>query len=179
MRSIHRVTEEIAELRRIAAGGAPSVHHGPVPVRRAPSRSRSISAAISWLVTHLIAGFAAYGEAMYPCLVRPEEGADLQRGTLDTRSTHEQRRDRVVPGPLSSRPWPNEDEARSPALTASGSRDQGAFRLARLLWRRRTGRVENVPAASLERLDDRMLRDIGLHRDEIEGFAWHMNPWEW
>jgi hypothetical protein len=179
MRSIYRATEEIAELRRIAAGEAPSVHREPMSVRRVPSRSQSISVAMSWLVTFIIDGFAAYAEAMCPCVVDTDEDTDLQSGTPDTHSRHEKPSDRLVPRPLSSRPDSNEHEAQSSPLTASGSRDRGAFRLARLVWGKRLGRANRVPAVSPEMLDDRMLHDIGLHREEVESFARQTDPWGW
>jgi hypothetical protein len=179
MRIIYRATEEIAELRRFTTDQAPSVHHGPISVRRTPSRSQSISVAMSWLVTCIIEGFAAYAEAMYPCLHDTDEGSDLPNGLPDAHARHEKHYNRLVPWPLSNQPWPYEVEPRPLLLTASGPRERIASRLVRLLWRERVGRGNRVPTVRPEMLDDRMLQDIGLSRDEAESLARQMDRWGW
>jgi hypothetical protein len=130
-------------------------------------------------LTFIIEGFAASAEVMYPCVIDTDEGPDLTNEPSDAHGRHAKRSDCVIPWPLADQRRSNEEAAQSLPLTASGSCDRGAFRLVRLAWRKHLGGENKVPVLIPERLDDRMLRDIGLHRDEIESSARQMDPWGW
>ena len=159
MRSMRRATGEIAERRRFTTDEVSWVDQRRTSFRSVPSRSQAISMAMSWLVKCLIDGFAAYAEAMHPCVLDLDGNPDLPPRMPDADARQKAPIDRLVPWPLASRPWQNEDEAQ--------------------LRRKPAGPANGGPTVSPEMLDDRMLHDFGLPRGEDERLAWHMDPWEW
>ena len=195
----------IRDLRRgHVAPLAISVPHRDKRVRRAPSAwsSLTVKAAttlsycaghalpglllgdFSWAVSEILAGFAAYAEAMYSPPA-PEDVVPIETQATDT--------------PRGTKPSPNlmimrvngsagcsnqvRPSARTAALPAEW-RGQGAtartdchvslWRIAAALWSSVRQAVERRRAiAELRALDDRALRDIGVYRCNIEQFARH------
>jgi uncharacterized protein YjiS (DUF1127 family) len=129
-----------------------------------------VAAAFSWLAVCLIESFAAYGQAIHPGLVDPCEIEDHREPAW-----HSQFRSQAQ----------DEREAEAPWLTA------GYPRAAPGSW---INRVKSVVAGfwssmrfewqvtrtmtDLGRLDDRMLKDIGLHRCQIESVARHCDRYD-
>ena len=179
-----------------------SVPHRDKRVRRAPSgwSSLTVKAAttlsycaghalpglllgvFSWAVSEILAGFAAYAEAMYSPPA-PEGVVPIETQATDT--------------PRGTKPSPNlmimqvngsagctnqvRPSARTAALPAEW-RGQGAtahtdchlslWRVAAAWWSNVRQAVERRRAiAELRALDDRALRDIGVYRCNIEQFA--------
>jgi uncharacterized protein YjiS (DUF1127 family) len=119
-----------------------------VPFRAASGSSasrRSIAAALSWLVSLVLDGFAEYGEAMYPCF--DDSAATARREA---------------------------DDARLSGAVVSASYDaesRSAFRFPKLWSAIRRKRECSRISAAWEVLDERTLRDIGISRYEIECFG--------
>jgi uncharacterized protein YjiS (DUF1127 family) len=149
-----------------------------VPEHDAPRRP--FTTAISWLVAHFIESLTAYGEAIY-----------LDHGDLT--DSHEPTRDPELPRPSaigrrSDAPWLTasysriaEDPSRSAELrTASpGWSATIASPFIRIWSRMRRARMKRLTITRLEALDDHMLKDIGLHRSQIEGMARHHDGYNW
>ena len=72
----HRDTSSFALDTRTETSGCLAEDGSP---RSRPNESRhKFAAAISWLAALLIESFAAYGEAMYPCFVDPDEPSTVR-----------------------------------------------------------------------------------------------------
>ena len=141
---------------------------------------RPFTTAISWLVAHFIESLTAYGEAIY-----------LDHGDLT--DSHEPTRDPELPRPSaigrrSDAPWLTasysriaEDPSRSAELrTASpGWSATIASPFIRIWSRMRRAQMKRLTITRLEALDDHMLKDIGLHRSQIEGVARHHDGYNW
>lgn len=141
--------------------------------------SRFLLAFMSWTMAEVLAGCAAYAQAMYPCYVEEElvGQGDVSRGDNGNPSG-------VKPIVRSPSRWTKstvtvpiavERAARSQAPGVA-SRGCGASltSLAGKLWSRvRAMRDRRLAMAELRSLDDRALRDIGICRFDIECFARH------
>jgi uncharacterized protein YjiS (DUF1127 family) len=170
--------------------GAGSTHAGPASENR-PAQSlsepnaprRPFAAAISWLVAHLIQGFAAYGEAIHPSFV---DHGGLTDG-------NEPKRDSELRGPAeighrSDAPWLNASYSRmgekpwqsaKPRAASPGWSATIASPAIRFWSRMRRARRIRLTITRLEALDDHMLKDIGIHRSKIESVARHGDRWNW
>jgi uncharacterized protein YjiS (DUF1127 family) len=158
-------------------GEAPQVGNDSPQSQSEPDAARRpIAAAMSWLATCVIEGFAAYGEAMY--FVDPSEvidRRDLERN-LQARDRHENE----VPWMSAGCP-PFEDFEQQPRTQTTFSAwsarlTSGAIRfLSRI--RRDPQRAPTI--ATLEALDDRTLRDIGILRSPDDSVAGYRDQYNW
>ena len=157
-------------------------------------------AVVSWIFAQILAGCAAYAEAMYPGLVGVGEPVDQRDPVSDTPSEHGN------PNQLPSRtsdlseisPIANdgirgrgpilvsrqtqssaaalvktesvERSERTRAASAGSSTSDSSF-IARFRSRIRRGRDSRLAIAELRAFDDRRLRDIGTSRCDIEHLA--------
>jgi hypothetical protein len=142
-----------------------------------------ITTAMSWLVALLIEAGAAYGEAIYPGLLvltalnhDQELVRDSQRRCQDQVEYRRELPWRSAPQPLHS-----EDFARSAkAHTTPAGLNAWVSSIATRVWaNRRCKRQAWLTIADLEALDDRTLRDIGIHRSRTESIVRHGDRYEW
>lgn len=136
---------------------------------------RPIARAMSRLMTLLIEGFAAYGEALSPTLIYPGELIDdeeLEQTAQPRWQAQDERRSKM-PWPDASPPRKLEDSARSAkSQTASPGWSARITSFAARVWSRiRHERRVWLTVTSLEALDDRTLDDIGMHRSQIGSIA--------
>jgi uncharacterized protein YjiS (DUF1127 family) len=152
-----------------------------VPGHDAPRRP--FTTAISSLVAHFIESLAGYGEAIYPSCVCHGAPTDSHEPTQDS----ELHRPSAI-GRQSDTPWLTasfsriaEDPSRSAELrTASpGWSATIASPFIRIWSRMRRARMKRLTITRLEALDDHVLKDIGLHRSQIEGVARHHDGCNW
>ena len=139
---------------------APPANSVVLQVWGPPPKRRPFAAAMSWLVTYFIDGFAAYGEMICPYLIDPPD-SHADQGLPGS----------VVPWPLYRQPQP--DETPVPPAAPRPTRDGIGIRLGRWLARLRPRRDRAPSAFQHETLDDRMLRDIGMppyHPDDLERY---------
>ena len=152
-----------------------------VPEHHAPRRP--FITAISSLMAHLIDSLAAYGEAIYPSCVGHSGLTDSHEPTQHS----ELRRPSAI-GRRSDAPWLTasysriaEDPSRSAELrTASPGWSATIVSPFIRIWSRmRRAQMKRLTITRLEALDDHMLKDIGLHRSQIEGVARHHDGYNW
>jgi uncharacterized protein YjiS (DUF1127 family) len=166
------------------AGSAPAGASRPAPSRSEPNaQRRPIATAIAWVVAHFIEGFEAYGNAIYPSFV--DHG-----GLIDD---PRQNRDSELRGPaeiwhLSGAPWPNTSDPQmvenpgqstEPRTASPGWSATIAYLVIRVWSRVSRARRTRLTVTRLEALDDHMLKDIGVHRCQIESIARHRDRNEW
>jgi uncharacterized protein YjiS (DUF1127 family) len=127
---------------------------------------------MSWTMAEVLAGCAAYAQAMYPCFVEDEPVGQGDRGNPSgakpvLRSPSRQIEfTLVVPVAVEYVVRSEAPGAASPGWSAS------ITSLAGKLWSRaRAVRERRLAMAELRSLDDRALRDIGISRCDIEYFA--------
>ena len=148
---------------------------------------------LSWLKECIIEGLAAYGEAMYPYVVEPNESVDRQDWAADRQRPHQDRDD--IPHSYGM-PFGFEDQARIWRSVAPGREHQFseidtfapedsaprkkqrnwflawkatiASNLGRFWLRARREQNYRAMIKGLESLDDRTLKDIGIPRGQIE-----------
>jgi uncharacterized protein YjiS (DUF1127 family) len=154
-------------------------------------------AVVSWIFAQALAGCAAYGEAMYPGLVgagEPVDQRDPVRGTSCEHGNPNQLQSRTSGLSEISSIASDEIRGRRPLLVSRQTQSSSAavvkteqlerseapraastgWRafitsfLARFRSRIRRGRDSRLAIAELRALDDRMLRDIGISRCDIE-----------
>jgi uncharacterized protein YjiS (DUF1127 family) len=125
---------------------------------------------MSWTIAQVLAGCAAYAQAMYPCVAEDEPRARMDGPAREPVPLPQSRKPRFVAAPVAVECVVRSKTPRvdPPAWNASIASLWGKFRsrLGRQLARR-------VTIAELRALDDRSLRDIGLCRGDIEHFARH------
>jgi uncharacterized protein YjiS (DUF1127 family) len=155
----------------------------PQPRSESNASRHPIATAMSWLVAQFIEGCAAYGEAVYPCLLDLAEHDRDQEPERDS-----QRRWQAQVEYRSELPWPSttpalksEDSKRSAkALTIPTGSDARVASVATRFWARiRRKRQTGLTIARLEALDDRTLKDIGIHQSQIESTVRHGDRYEW
>ena len=123
-----------------------------------PARPPKASA-LSWLMTTVLEGFAAYAEAMHPVCYDLSEHPD-RRGQGEDTDFRER-----------------EDVARSPTRqTASRGRSTSSTSRLATLWSRMRERKPTM--MELDILDERMLQDIGLHGRPIAAIRSNDDPCE-
>jgi uncharacterized protein YjiS (DUF1127 family) len=121
---------------------------------------------LSWTIAQVLAGCAAYAEAMYPCFVEDEPGRQGDRGgragAMDLRPLSHQDGS-VVLAPVAAAEY--RARAQRPRVASPGwivsLLDKSWSRLRRERDRRRA-------LAELRALDSRALRDIGISRCDVE-----------
>jgi uncharacterized protein YjiS (DUF1127 family) len=153
---------------------------------QSPKRQASLSTSfslVSWLLTGVVESFAAYAEGMYPGLSEPSEYVDrqdLMRSSHPRRQMTAQHEGGAVPGhavqPFSFGSCPSPEDAPGPRFRWSASIMSA---IAKLPSRMRHARQTRLAIARLEALDDRTLKDIGIHRCQIERTARFPDPYEW
>jgi len=152
-----------------------------LPEHDAPRRP--FTTAISSLVAHFIESLAAYGEAIYPSCVGHGGPTDSHEPTQDS----ELRRPSAI-GRQSDAPWLTasysriaEDPLRSaePRTASPGWSATIASPFISFWSRMRRARMIRPTITRLEALDDHMLKDIGLHRSQIESVARHHDRYNW
>jgi uncharacterized protein YjiS (DUF1127 family) len=138
---------------------------------------RPFTTAISSLMAHFIESLAAYGEAIYPSCVGYGGLTDSHEPTRDSKL----HRPSAV-GRQSDAPWLTasylriaEDPSRpaEPRTASPGWSTTTASPFIRFWSRMRRARMIRLTITRLEALDDHMLKDIGLHRSQIESVARH------
>jgi uncharacterized protein YjiS (DUF1127 family) len=141
--------------------------------------SRFLLAFMSWTMAEVLAGCAAYAQAMYPCYVENELVGQGDVGRGDSGNSSGVKPVLRSPSPRTeftvTVPVAVERAARSeaPGVTSPGW-SASLTSLARKLWSRvRAMRNRRLAMAELRSLDDRALRDIGICRFDIECFARH------
>jgi uncharacterized protein YjiS (DUF1127 family) len=126
---------------------------------------------MSWTIAQVLAGCAAYAQAMYPCVAEDERRARMDGPADEPREPvplPQSRKPRFVAAPVAVECVVRSETPRvdPPGWNASIASLWGKFRsrLGRQLARR-------VTIAELRALDDRSLRDVGLCRGDIEHIA--------
>jgi hypothetical protein len=163
MRTYFTTSAGGTEMRRYSSPDAPSANSAVLHIWGPPPKRRPFAAALSWLMTSAIDGFAAYGDMICPYLIDlPDPHTDQQQpGT-------------AAPSPLCRRPQPDEPSL-PPAAPPPPARGGITVRLARwLAWLRLQPRPDHAPPASgHETPDDRTPRDSGpppWHPDDIDRY---------
>jgi uncharacterized protein YjiS (DUF1127 family) len=144
---------------------------------------RRTATTMPWLVACLIESFAAYGEAMSPSIVDNRaliDGQKLERNSR-TRWQDQGGHGSDVPWLNASQPRMTEAAERSArARTASpGWSAKVAASVARFWSRMRQERETRLTMTQLEALDDHTLKDIGLHRSQVESVVRHRESYRW
>jgi uncharacterized protein YjiS (DUF1127 family) len=124
-----------------------------------------VAAALSWLAVCLVEGFAAYGQAVYPSFVDPSKIDDHQEPAPGSQS-----RSRAQGEQKSEAPWLT---ASYPRATPGGWIKRVKSEVAKVWSSMRFERRVRLTMTALARLDDRTLKDSGLHRSQIESVARH------
>jgi uncharacterized protein YjiS (DUF1127 family) len=129
---------------------------------------------MSWTMAEVLAGCAAYAQAMYPCAIEDESVGQGDQGNpsgaKSVRGSPSRRTESTVTFPVAVEHVVRSEApgAASPGWSASITSLPGK------LWSRaRAVRDRRLAMAELRSLDDRALRDIGISRCDIEYFAWH------
>lgn len=138
---------------------------------------RPVATAVCWLVARLIEGFAAYGQGMHPSFVDLGECIDGRKLEWDSQCrphTEDEHRSEM-PWLNLSRPRTSGDADRSSrAQTASpGWHARDTSPVFRFWARMRHERRVRQTITKLEALDDQTLKDIGIHRCQVESIVRH------
>ena len=187
---VHGETSSWASGTHAAYPGAGPTHEGPasengsaLSLSEPDSPRRPVAAAISWLVAHLIEGSAAYGEASCPSSARHCGLTDDYEPKWDS-----EHRTPSESGHRSDPPWLNASYSRiaetpwqsaEPRTVSPGWSATIASSVIRFWSRMRRARRIRLTITRLEALDDHMLKDIGIHRSQIEGVARHRDRYNW
>jgi uncharacterized protein YjiS (DUF1127 family) len=141
----------------------------PVAKSKENAAQGPITRAMSWIAARFVEGGGAYAEGMYPSFVHPGRGID-QRKTEATRQGRRSAQNEHDGGgllrPIMGRPLEQ----------GHGVRNAGSHTIALVSiispvarfwsWARREWEVGRT-IATLQALDDRTLRDLGLYRCQI------------
>jgi uncharacterized protein YjiS (DUF1127 family) len=151
----------------------PKPHTGSVQPQSVSDATRHpVTAALSWLAACFIEAFAAYGHAIYPSFVDLRGIDDHQepaRGSQAQGEHAQGENESEVSWPIASCP-PATPGGRIERVKSAVA---GVWSSVRFEWQVRRTMTE------LDRLDDRMLKDIGLHRSQIESVARHRDRYYW
>jgi uncharacterized protein YjiS (DUF1127 family) len=177
----HRGTSSFALDTPTEYSGCPAEDGSP---RSRPNESRhKFAAAISWLAALLIESFAAYGEAMYPCFVDPGDLINGQEPELDSQcrrpAEFEHRSEAQWLSAGAPREAENLCQSASVQNASPGSIAKTASPVVRFWARMRAERRVRATIAKLAALDDHTLKDIGIHRCQIESVVRHSNHYRW
>ena len=166
MRIIHEPFGNVAqsdEARSTTAESVWSMDESAMPRSRVTVMSR--------LITCAIEGLAAYAEATHPYLVDPGDDTISRTKWRDLQAPWKAQDHR-------SEAWVHSDRP-SPRLAMPLPSDRISSRVVRFFAKLRFGRRNKPPLVRVDRLDDRVLRDIGVDRDQFEFWAGHMGPDGW
>ena len=165
-----RMSSELEPSAGAGADGSPRLSRSPESSRRG---SRG---AMSWLATVMIESLAASAQAMYPIRRAPNQTREEDaEPTLQARRQAELRSDPGWSHPVQSSSFDDLLAMEKVSIASFGwsawvrSRVVSlwsAFCRARQMWR---------AIAELEALDDRILKDIGIRRCEIESIVRYRN----
>jgi uncharacterized protein YjiS (DUF1127 family) len=166
------------------ASQSPASSNRSPQARHAPDLSlRPITTVTSWLRELFIDGFAAYGRAMCPSFVDQGDLIDHQvperdsqpRGQMQGQYGHEapwlnanhlsasQEAERSTKSQTASPKW-------STRITSPIVRFWFWMRYERQVW---------LKITTLQALDDHILKDIGIHRSQIESVVRHTDRYDW
>jgi uncharacterized protein YjiS (DUF1127 family) len=166
------------------ASQSPASSNRSPQARHAPDLSlRPITTVTSWLRELVIDGFAAYGRAMCPSFVDQGELIDHQvperdsqpRGQMQGEYGHE------APWLNANHPSASQDPERSTkSQTASPSwSTRITSPIVRFWFWIRYERQVWFKITTLQALDDHILKDIGIHRSQIESVVRHTDRYDW
>lgn len=125
--------------------------------------------AVARLMTCVIEGLAAYAEAAHPYLVDSGDDTTWRTKERDPQAKTQDPR---------SEAWARSDRP-SPRLAMRPPSDRISSRVARFFGKLRFRRTRQAPIVRVDRLDDRVLRDIGVDRHQFEFWAGQMGPDGW
>lgn len=162
MRILFTTSADNTEIRRFSSLDVPSANSVVRHIWGPPPKPRPVAAAMSWLTTSIVDGFAAYGEMICPYFI------DLADPHADPRQPGS-----AVPWPLYREP--RSDEASLPQPAPPPAREGITVRLARWLsWLRPQPRPEDAaPGFERDTPDGRTQRDVGMppyHPDDIDRY---------
>jgi uncharacterized protein YjiS (DUF1127 family) len=127
-----------------------------------PQASRPVRSALTWLATFAMEGFAAYGQAMYPCFSDPGTLTDVHAGEQNAQPRQQWQKHS---GQSFTNPWMLEETRRS-AVRSVAVRALGTMSRTARVWS--DVRKSRPTHAALETLDEHGLEDIGTRRYPIE-----------
>jgi hypothetical protein len=166
MRIIHEAAGRITKSEETSSTTAESVWS---MYESAAPRSRP--SAVSRLMTCAIEGLAAYAEATHPYLVDPRDDTGCRTEASDPRAPRKTQDYRSEDWAHSGRP--------SPRLALRAPRVSLGSRAATLFAKLRFRRRNKAPVVSVDTLDDRVLRDIGVDRHQFQFWTGQMGPDGW
>jgi uncharacterized protein YjiS (DUF1127 family) len=136
--------------------------------------SRPVRFALTWLATFAMEGFAAYGQAMYPCFLDAGALTDVHAGEQNAQPCQKSRKHS---GQSFANPWMLEETRRS-AVRSVAVRAFGTVSRTARVWS--DVRKSRPTHAALETLDEHALEDIGRRRDPmIEGIERSKDRYGW
>lgn len=141
----------------------------------------AIHAALSWLLTFAIEGFAAYAEAMHPCFPQSREHSDSAMTERNSQLRGQTRHRPVVPWQLCahlSLPDQTDRSKKAPATFGAAS-GRVPSRIARFWSRTRWERKNRLTLAQLQMHDARMLTDVRADPCETGKIVRHGDPYKW
>jgi uncharacterized protein YjiS (DUF1127 family) len=144
------------------------------PLRRRPARGAAV-----WCRDWVVEAFAAYAHAMYPSFAEADDEVAWRDQRLEELLRHPSVAigESTVPWLYALDPWTPEEPFepyRKPEKLGWFTRLRAAVTRFRE-WLRREFLARRT-AAGLSVLDDHSLKDIGLHRSQIESIARHGDP---
>jgi uncharacterized protein YjiS (DUF1127 family) len=159
------------------AGEAPARRNGSPQAQSKPDALRRPIATTMSRLLERFEGSAAHGEALYPSFSDPGELIDRQEPDSDSQSCRQTQDEHGNKAPWlnASHPRTSADPGRSTrAQTASpGWSARIASSVARFWSSMHRERAAWLATKMLEALDDRTLKDIGLHRSQIASVVRH------
>jgi uncharacterized protein YjiS (DUF1127 family) len=140
------------------------------------SSRRGSRGAMSWLATVMIESLAASAQAMYPVYPAPSQTRDEEgEPALQTFRQAELGSDPAWSHPVQSSSFDDLLAMENVSIASFGWRARIRSRVVRLWSAFRRMRQMRRAIAELEVLDDRMLKDIGICRCEIESIVRYGN----
>jgi uncharacterized protein YjiS (DUF1127 family) len=159
-----------------ASSGPQSRFEPNVPGRRTAT-------AMPWLAACLTESFAAYCDTMYPSIMDRGGLMDGQGLEPNSRPRWQEQGEHGsnMPWLNASQPRMNEAAERSARArtTSPGWSAKVVASVARFWSKMRDERETRLTMTKLEALDDHMLKDIGLHRSQVESIVRHRESYRW